>query len=116
MKVAGQATQPQDGTFSLGGISGGFDLIARLRRAGIGRYRARFLRQQAVDVNLRNVEPAKSIVALRIRRAAARDGRADARLDQLQPTQHMDERRIGAPTPTLPRKRWRESTRVYSHP
>src|SRR6202165_1101147 len=115
MKVAGQATQSQVGTLPLGGIGGGFDLVARLRRAGIGGHWARFLGQQAVDVNLRNVKSAKSIVSLRIGRTAARDGRPDARLDQLQPAQHMDERRIGRPTPALPRKRGRESTRVYGH-
>src|SRR5712692_10826854 len=114
MKIAGQATQPHVGTLSLGGIGGGFDLVTRLRRAGIGCHRARLLRQQAVDMNLRNVEPAKSIVSLRIGCAAARDGRTDARLDQLQPTQYVDERRIGTPTPT-PRKRGKESTPVNGH-
>jgi hypothetical protein len=86
MKIPGQAAQSHVGTFPLGGIGGGFDLVARLCRARIRGNRAGFLRQQAVNMNLRNVEPAKSIVGLRIRRSAARDSRADARLDQLEAT------------------------------
>ena len=55
-----------------------------------------FLRNQTVpvDVSLRNIEPAKAVVCFRIRRAAARDGRTDACLDQLEPTQQMDQRRV----------------------
>src|SRR3989442_2360347 len=67
-------------------------------------------------MTLRDVESTKSIVRLRIGGTPPRDGRSDPCLDQLETPKHMDQRRIGdAPTPTLRRKRWRESTGVCRH-
>src|SRR2546429_695838 len=114
-EIAGQAAQAEVGTVSLGGVRRGLDLFARFRGAGVRCCWDRFLRQQSVDMTLRDVEPAKSIVRFRIGGTAPSDGRSDARLDQLETSKHMDQRLIETPTPTRPHKRERESARVYAH-
>jgi hypothetical protein len=42
-------------------------------------------------VRLRNIETSKAIIGLRVGRAASRDGGPDARLDQFEPPQDMDQ-------------------------
>src|SRR2546427_12971049 len=106
MKIAGQPAQAQIGTLSLSRVSRCLDLVARCRSAGVRCGRGRFLRQQPVDMALRDVQPAKSIVRLRIGRTPSRDGRSDTRLDPPEPPEALDRRPVGAPTPTLPPQRW----------
>ena len=53
-------------------------------------------------MTLRDVEPAKSIVRLRIGGTPPRDRCSDARLDQLETSKHMDQGLIETPTLTLP--------------
>ncbi len=91
MEIAGQAAEAQVGTFSLGGVRRGLDLVARFRGAGVRCCRDRFLRQQSVDMTLRDVEPAKSIVRLRICRTSPCDGRSDPGFDQLETPKHVDQ-------------------------
>jgi hypothetical protein len=94
-EIARQAAQSQIGPLLFGGIGGGFDFLARCRRRRVGCSGCRPVGQQPIDVGLRNVEPTKPVIGFRIGCATSSDRSPDACLDQLEPPQDMDQRRVG---------------------
>ena len=90
-----QAAQPKISAVALSGIGGRFDLLTGFGRPGIGRQWPSLLREQSIDVRLGDIQPAKAIIRFRIRRPAPCHRRSNPRLDQLEPPQNMNHRRVG---------------------